>query len=123
MPGGRPTSYSTEIQDKAWEYVNGGWQDQGDAVPMVVGLCQYIERSRAVIYDWAKDETKQFSDIFAEIKQKQELVVFSRSLKGEYNSTMAKLMLTKHGYSDKQETTNTNVEISHEDWLKTLDDE
>ena len=98
---GRPTSWSEELEDKAWEYVNGGWQEQGDAVPMVVGLCCYIDRSKSIIYDWAKDERKKFSDIIGKIAELQESVTFNKSLTGEYNATMAKLLLTKHGYSDK----------------------
>lgn len=99
----RPTNHSKELEEKAFEYLETGWIEAGHAVPMVVGLCQYINRSRSIIYDWAKDEDKRFSDILEQLKELQELVVFSRSLKGEYNSTMAKLMLVKHGYTDKQE--------------------
>lgn len=101
--GGRPTTWSKKLEEKAWEYVNGGWQSQGDAVPMVVGLCAYIERSQTVIYDWEKHEDKEFADILEQIREIQHLEVFSKALKGDYNSTMAKLMLTKHGYSDKTE--------------------
>ena len=101
MAGGRPTSWSKELEDKAWEYVNGGWREAGHAVPMVVGLCVYIERSKSIIYDWEKDESKQFSDILKEIKSAQELELFNKSLTGDYNPTMSKLLLTKHGYSDK----------------------
>jgi len=100
----RPTTWSKELEEKAWEYINGGWQDAGDKVPMVVGLCSYIERSKAIIYDWATQPDKQFSDIVKAIGEKQEEVLFNKSLIGEYNSTMSKLMLTKHGYSDKVDT-------------------
>ena len=68
---------------------------------MVVGLCSFIERSKSIIYDWEKDETKQFSDILKAIKEIQCLELFNKSLTGDYNATMSKLMLTKHGYSDK----------------------
>lgn len=113
MAGGRPTTWSEELEVKAWEYVNGGWQTQGDAVPMVVGLCAYIGRSQTSVYDWEKHEDKQFSDILCQIKEVQHLEVFSKALKGEYNSTMAKLMLTKHGYSDRQDVdVNSNVKIT-----------
>ena len=46
MAGGRPTSWSAELEVKAWEYVDGGWIEAGHAVPMVVGLCSFIERSK-----------------------------------------------------------------------------
>ena len=98
---GRPTEYNEELVAKAYEYLDTGWEEEGHAVPMVVGLCKYINRSRSIVYDWAKDENKAFSDILERLKELQELYVFSRSLKGQYNSTMAKLMLVKHGYTDK----------------------
>jgi len=101
MAGGRPTIWSEEVEAKAWEYIQGGWQSQGDAVPMVVGLCLYIDRSQTVIYEWAKHEDKQFQDIVKAIGESQQVELFNKSLKGEYNASMAKLMLTKHGYSDK----------------------
>lgn len=101
---GRPTVWSEEIDALAWKYINeDGWRDQGDAVPMVVGLCKYINVARSTVYDWDSAEGHSFSDILDRIQEVQELVVFSESLKGNYNATMAKLLLTKHGYSDKQE--------------------
>ena len=101
MAGGRPTIWSKEVEAKAWEYADGGWQSQGDAVPMVVGLCLYIDRSQSTIYEWEKHEDKQFSDIIKKIKETQQIELFNQSLTGKYNASMAKLMLTKHGYSDK----------------------
>ena len=110
MAMGRPTKWSEEIEAKAWEYANGAWEGQGDAVPMVVGLCRYIERSKSIVYDWATHKDKNFSDILSQIAESQELTVFTRALKGEYNSTMAKLLLTKHGYSDKVDSEVTGAD-------------
>ena len=53
------------------------------------------------MYEWEKHDDKQFMDILKAIKDIQHLELFNKSLTGEYNSTMSKLMLTKHGYSDK----------------------
>lgn len=121
----RPTKWTKKLQNKAWDYVKGEWESKevGHAVPSVVGLCKYLDRGKSTIYDWAKDEKKEFSDILEAIKENQELIVFNKSLKGEYNATIAKLLLGKHGYHDKQDTMQTNVDMSHEEWLSTLDDE
>ena len=35
---------------------------------------------------------------------KQEMNIVKNSITGDYNSTISKVMLTKHGYSDKQQT-------------------
>ena len=110
MAGGRPTTYTPEVVEEAWAYTRGEWESVHEhAVPSVVGLCSAIKRSKTCIYDWAKVEGNEFSDILKEIHENQELVVFGRSLTGDYNSTMAKLMLTKHGYSDKQDNTHTGA--------------
>jgi hypothetical protein len=102
MPGGRPTEYNQEVVDAAWDYVDN-YADHGHAVPSVVGLCKVINRGKSTLYDWAKDKDKEFSDILAAINENQELVAFNKSLTNEYNSTIAKLLLGKHGYSEKQQ--------------------
>jgi hypothetical protein len=105
MPGGRPTTWSKALEKKAWQYVNGGWEEQGDRTPSVVGLCGYINRSRRVIYKWAKHEDKQFVHILDSVSEKQEAELLKHGLSGDFNSTITKLMLTKHGYHDKQDQT------------------
>ena len=102
----RPTLYNQETVDKAWAYAKGEWETVYDhAVPSVVGLCQAINRSRSVIYNWANDTEKEFVDILAYINEQQEIITFTRSLRGDYNATIAKLLLGKHGYHDKQDNT------------------
>jgi len=99
---GRPTDYTQWAVDAAWAYVDG-FADHGHAVPSVVGLCKVINRGKSTVYDWAKDDEKEFSDILSAIKENQELVTFNKALLGEYNASIAKLLLGKHGYHDKQE--------------------
>lgn len=101
MPAGRPTDYTPELLEAAWEYAR---THDGDEVPSVAGLCDKIGISRNCAYEWAKDENKQFNDILETIAKKQEKTLLNKGLSGEFNSTITKLMLTKHGYSDKQET-------------------
>ena len=105
MPAGRPTTWSKALEKKAWEYANGKWQEQGDRTPSVVGLCGYINRSRRVIYKWAEEPDKQFMHILDSISEKQEAELLKNGLSGDFNSTITKLMLTKHGYHDKQDQT------------------
>jgi len=54
---------------------------------------------------WASEGKGEFSDILEAINEKQELVTFNGSLLGDLNPTIAKLLLGKHGYHDKQDTT------------------
>lgn len=101
---GRPTEYTDEIAAQAWDYVEN-YAEHGHAVPSVVGLCRVIDRARSTVYGWAEDESKQFSDILDAINENQQLVTFNKALKGDYNATIAKLLLGKHGYHDKADTT------------------
>jgi hypothetical protein len=123
MPGGRPTTCTDDITQAAWDYANGGWEKVGHAFPSVVGLCDVLNTAKSTVYDWSNTEGFEFSDILAAIKSKQELVAFNRSITGEYNATIAKLLLGKHGYHDKQDNNNTNTELTHEQWLESLKDE
>ena len=106
MPEGRPTSWSEDIEAQAWEYLEN-YADHGHAVPSAVGLCQVINRGKTTIYNWAADESKGFRDILDAINERQELVTFNKALNNEYNASIAKLLLGKHGYHDKQDNTHS----------------
>jgi hypothetical protein len=99
----RPTDWSEEVEAQAWDYVDN-FAEHGHAIPSVVGLCKVLNRGKSTIYDWAKDDAKGFSDILNAINENQELVTFNKALTGDYNATIAKLLLGKHGYHDKADT-------------------
>lgn len=104
MPAGRPTDYTEEVVSAAREYIDN-FQEHGQSIPSVVGLCKVINRARSTVYLWAEDEDKEFSDILGQIAERQELELASKGLTGDFNATITKLMLTKHGYSDKTDNT------------------
>ena len=106
MPAGRPTSWSEDLQRTAWAYVDD-YEEYGDVIPSVVGLVDAIKISRSCIYDWAEHEDKEFSDILQAINARQEKVLISKGLTGDFNSNITKLVLGKHGYHDKQDTEHT----------------
>lgn len=112
MKVGRPTDYKPELVAAAWEYAKGGWVDAGDPVPTVAGLACEIGVSRRVCYLWADDESKEFVHILDEISKAQERQLVKGGLLGEYNAPISKMMLTKHGYSDKVETDVTSSDGS-----------
>jgi hypothetical protein len=104
MTAGRPTTYSEEMLDEAEAYLTNYELIHEHAIPSVAGLCQVIGRARSTVYKWAGEEGKEeFSDMLDRINEKQQVVLFSEGLKGNFNAALAKLALTKHGYSDKQE--------------------
>ena len=104
MPRWRPSTCTPEVVEKAWDYIDN-FEEYGHAVPSTAGLCKIIDRARSTVYGWANEDPprENFDQILDAINENQELVTFNRSLRGEYNSNIAKLLLGKHGYSDKHE--------------------
>jgi len=108
--GGRPSEYTEEKIALARMYLEGGWEEQGDAVPQIAGLALAMGITRETARVWAKDEEKQeFSVIFTRVQAIQERKLINRGLSGEFNPAITKMMLTKHGYSDKQEIDHTSL--------------
>lgn len=104
---GRPTDYSEEVAKLALEYVSddesSNYLSHNHGVPSVVGLCRVINRARSTVYKWAEEDDKEFSDILDILMDFQHLTLVSGGLKNTLNPTITKLMLTKHGYSDRQD--------------------
>lgn len=124
MATGRPTIATPAKIKDAWDYVNGGYAidvvhkdtdapspagkaesgiegfhktKPAEKFPSVAGLALWLHISRDSLY-----ERKEFSDILAIIKLKQELLLVNKSIGGDYNPTIAKLLLSsKHGYVER----------------------
>ena len=104
MAGGRPSKYTPELLEKARDYIKNH-VNYGDVVPSHAGLACEIDITRATLYDWSHDEEKQeFSYILDDCNRKQERMLLSGALLGDMNANIAKLMLGKHGYSEKNQT-------------------
>lgn len=104
MAGGRPPEYDpVRTVDRAQAYLDAP-RSEKVKIPTLEGLAIYLNISRATIYDW-KDKYTEFSDIVEKVLTLQAQGLIENGLVGEYNPTITKLMLTKHGYVDKQEIT------------------
>ncbi len=104
---GRPSDYTPELLQKAREYIDGGWADAGKAIPSVAGLAVHLGKRRETLHVWAKESGKeQFSNMLEEMLAKQEDILLNAGLLNEHNPTITKLVLSKHGYSDRVETKN-----------------
>lgn len=120
---GRPSEYSLEIIKKTQEYIESceddeiqqtiGMSAKGTElfknkvvvnIPTIEGLAYYLKINRDTIYDWSK-KFKEFSDIIEELKAKQANALINKGLSGDYNPTIAKVLLTKHGYREGIENT------------------
>lgn len=121
MITGRPTKLTDEIVQKALDYVfvnkedeGAGWTADGSVIPTIEGLAIYLQINRDTLYDWA-EKNNDFSDILDEVKKQQASMLINLGLSGKYNSTITKLMLSKHGYTEKTEVDqNIKAEITGE---------
>lgn len=87
---------------KAREYLKGGYKNDGGIIPSISGLSLYVNCSRSSLYNYA-DKSEEFKDTLDMIKAIQENELLNKGLTGEFNATIAKLMLSNHGYNDKQQ--------------------
>jgi hypothetical protein len=102
VPAGKPTKYNADTVSKCKQYL----KDYETPIPSVAGLAIYLGVSRSSIYEWAKVEGREeYSDILEQILATQEQVLFSKGLTNDFNATIVKLALGKHGYHDKADTT------------------
>ena len=103
MPAGRPTKYNAMMVALAEHYVDH-FRDYDDEIPSNVGLAPVLDVCVDTLYDWANDPEKpEFSDILVKIKAKQRQVLINQGLNGTFNSAIAKLVLGKHGFHEKQD--------------------
>jgi len=98
-PVGRPSLLTEELKAKAKEYIYS-FEQQGDVIPSTAGLACWLGVAKSSVYLWA-DHDSDFSDTLDSIQAKQEMLTLNKGMVGEFNSTIAKLVLANHGYSDK----------------------
>lgn len=106
----RPTKLTQQLIDKAAAYLGEtkmGGQYFGD-LPTVAGLAIFMDVARSSIYEWSEQDTplgKEFSDTLERILATQQYMLQGKSLKGEYNPTIAKMLLNvNHGMVEKTKT-------------------
>ena len=102
--GGRPTKYNDELQQQAEDYLFN-WAER-DKVPSRVGLCVWLGISKSTSQEWEKIYP-EFSATLSAVETLQEYVSINNGITGEFNSTIVKLILANHGYSDKSNVDHT----------------
>jgi hypothetical protein len=118
--GGRPTKLTQELVDQALTYViENDNLLPNSLLPTVERLSIILNVSRETLYAWDADAAQlsadkkqvpsllqQFSDIFTRLKAIQADKLLQWGLAKRYDSTITKLMLSKHGYVEKSEVDN-----------------
>ncbi len=112
MPGGRPTKYTPELLKNAHEYVDN-WEELGDVVPQLCGLAVHCGISEETVQEWKKHEDKkEFSALCACVMGMQKRELVNKGLSRATDASLSKLMLMKHGYSEKQEVDHQSTDRS-----------
>lgn len=104
MPGGRPSKLTPEVVEKSHDYLQN-FEKYGDVVPSIVGLAVVLDVVEATLYNWDTEDHPEFLGMLSKIKSKQQQVLISKGLLGDFNSTITKLILAKHGYHERVEQT------------------
>jgi len=124
----RPIEYNPEICVRAQEYIKEcvdviteyhqtrGVKSDGYTrlvqvkIPTIEGLAVYLKINRDTVYDWCK-KYEDFSDIIEELKAIQADRLLNNGLSGDYNPTIAKVLLTKHGYREGIDQTTNDKDL------------
>ena len=110
---GRPTKYTDVMIAKAGDYLDSWDSDDDVVIPSQEGLAVFLGVSLSCVEKWGQDENKQaFLRVLDAIQAKQRLLLVNKGLSGDFNSNIAKLILSKHGYSDKQDLNHTSEDGS-----------
>lgn len=104
---GRPTLCTEEVIKKTRHYIDDP-NNFGDLIPTIEGLSDILDVSRKTLYLWEeKEENQEFIHILDKLRARQARGLINGGLSGELNSTITKMMLTKHGYHEKVEQEHT----------------
>lgn len=100
-PVGRPTKLTDELMNKAKVYVQRDYLID-ELIPTMQGLALYLQVNQDTVHDW-RNKNEEFSEITRDLMALQAKNLFRGGLTGDFNASITKLLLTKHGFSDRVE--------------------
>lgn len=102
--GGRPRLLTPELIDKAENYVKT-YAKLGDVIPSRAGMARNLGIGKSTINLWSREQgtDPRFLACLEEMDAEQERALLQSGLLGKFNPTITKMILTQHGYSDRQE--------------------
>ncbi len=107
-----------EFVAKAARYLDIYEDELGDTTPSIVGLARYmgVRKNRLYLYKTEQkgpvELCRKMAEIMGQIVDEQERKLINNGLTGNYNQTITKLMLSKHGYSDAQRVDHSSTDGS-----------
>jgi len=104
----KPAIYKeNNIVKETEKYINK--YKQLEIIPTIVGLALFLKINKDTVYEYAK-RYPEFKKSLTKVLELQERKLLSESLVNKYNSRIAILLLSRHGW--KEENNNTNINIS-----------
>ena len=114
----RPTIYNEQILLDTQAYINSCEDKEAISengvttkakvnLPSVEGLAYHLHINKDTINEWCKIHP-EFSVIIDDLRHKQARSLINNGLSGDYNPTIAKVLLAKHGYKDSSEVDHSN---------------
>lgn len=129
MKNGRPTKYKHEYIAKADEYLltcvdeeydwtksdgkaGTSWERKVKVhLPTIEGFASFLDVNKTTLYEWAKNYPR-FSNALTKITTEQAKRLLEKGLSGDYNPTIAKLILSSnHGMREKTDITTDGKEL------------
>ena len=108
MAAGAPEKYSEEMIEKVEHYLaNYKSIPYEDEVPQMASIAILLGIGRSTLYEWMNKDDHELSDTLRKASLMQEVSLINGGLSGSTNSAITKLILSKHGYSEKQEVNQT----------------
>lgn len=103
--------YISQCEDEIEEYhkTRGDKSDSFERIvkvklPSIEGLAFFMGINKTTVYEW-ESSYEEFSNVIDKLRQKQASELINKGLSGDYNQTIAKVLLTKHGYREGVEQT------------------
>lgn len=110
---GRPTEYKKEyikaVDSYLAENIDSYEENRFNVnLPTIEGFAVFIGVNKSSLYEWA-EKYPEFSNSLEKILHEQQKRLINSGLSGQYNSTIAKLILSSnHGMSEKNEIDHTS---------------
>lgn len=117
-PGGRPTDYRPEFCKKVDDYLaeredsreivgehQGGRNVYSNKIkvklPTIEGFAAFLDVNKTTLYEW-EEKYPEFSNALDKIRVEQQTRLIDNGLSGDYNATIAKLVLSaNHNMREK----------------------
>lgn len=101
----RPTKLTEQLLENVKQYIT--YCREKNRLPTIEGLARLVDLNKTTIYAWRKETGplhQEFSNLIEDMLNEQADILVNKGLSGDYNPTIAKVLLTKHGYREGVET-------------------